>query len=120
VGKEDKTILIISEDDRLARSFARVLQKNDYKTEIVPTGKDAIQKTRLKRYNLVLIDVCRQELQSPAFLGKLDDHGGKIIKIVITAAPTTMPWKAAGADAYILKPVNPQELLTIIKQKTQN
>jgi two-component SAPR family response regulator len=50
-------------------------------------------------------------------LHKLADPRGKLVKIVITGLPT-MANKSAHPDAYLLKPVKPQELLALIGQKT--
>lgn len=119
MGKNTKTVLIIDDDVNITRTFARILQKKGYKTDIAQTGKEAIEKANTKLYAVALIDICLPDLNGMELLDKLDDHGGKMVKIIITGFPTMAPKKGVTADAYLLKPVKPEELLAIIEQKTK-
>ena len=49
-------------------------------------------------------------------LEKLNHNGAKMVKIIITGFPTMAPKNGIEADAYLLKPVKPQELLSIINK----
>ncbi|MGD0994068.1 MAG: response regulator [Candidatus Bathyarchaeia archaeon] len=117
--KETKTVLIVDDDENITRTFARILQKKGYNTDTAKNGKEAIQKANAKFYAVALIDICLSDLNGMELLDKLDDHDGKMVKIIITGFPTMAPKKGARADAYLLKPVKPQELLSIIDEKTK-
>jgi two-component system, response regulator YesN len=119
MGKDAKTVLIIDDDESITKTFARILQKKGYNTDTAQTGKEAIQKANAKFYAVALIDICLPDLNGVELLDKLADHGGKMVKIIITGFPTMAPMKGAYADAYLLKPVKPQELLSIIDEKTK-
>jgi DNA-binding NtrC family response regulator len=117
--KDAKTVLIIDDDKSITRTFARILQKNGYATDTAQTGKEAMQKANAKFYAVALIDICLPDLNGIKLLDKLADHGNKMVKIIITGFPTMAPIKGVDADAYLLKPVKPQELLSIINEKTK-
>jgi DNA-binding NtrC family response regulator len=119
MGKDAKTVLIIDDDESITKTFARILQKKGYNTDTAQTGKEAIQKANAKFYAVALIDICLPDLNGVELLDKLADHDGKMVKIIITGFPTMAPMKGAHADAYLLKPVKPQELLLIIDEKTK-
>jgi DNA-binding NtrC family response regulator len=113
-----KTALIIDDDKNITRSFARILQKKGYETNTAQTGAEAIEKAKAKCYSVALIDVCLPDVNGMELLGKLDDHGCRMIKIIITGFPTSPPKGGKPADAYLLKPVKPQELLALLEHKT--
>lgn len=119
MGKNTKTVLIIDDDKSIIKTFARILQKKGYNTDTAQTGKEALQKASTKFYAAALIDVCLPDMNGMELLDKLDNHGGKMVKIIITGFPTMAPMRGAHADAYLLKPVKPQELLSIIDEKTK-
>ena len=48
-------------------------------------------------------------------LNKLNEHGSKMVKIIITGFPSIASDK--DADAFLVKPVKPQELLSILDSK---
>ena len=119
MDKDTKTVLIIDDDESITRTFARILQKNGYATDTAQTGKEAMQKANAKFYAVALIDICLPDLNGIKLLDKLAGHGNKMIKIIITGFPTMAPIKGVNADAYLLKPVKPQELISIMNEKTK-
>ena len=116
-NKADVNVLIIDDDENITRTFSRILQKKGYHTDTAQTGKEAMQKATARAYNVALIDVCLPDMNGMELVNKLSDHTGKMVKIVITGFPS-MANHDAHPDAYLLKPVKPQELLALINQKT--
>jgi DNA-binding NtrC family response regulator len=120
MSEHPKAVLIIDDDENITRTFARILQKNGYQTDTAQTGAQAIQKANANKYHVALIDVCLPDMNGAELLEKLDDHGESMVKIIITGFPTMAPKKGVSADAYLLKPVKPQQLLATIEQKIKN
>ena len=114
--KAKANILIIDDDQGITRTFAKILQKKGYETDTAVTGMEAIQKAISKRFDLALIDICLPDMNGMDLINKLDDHGGKLVKIVITGFPS-LANDTAHPDGYLLKPVKPQDLLSLIDQK---
>jgi len=110
-------VLIVDDDENIARTFSRILSRKGYQTETALTGAEAIKKSAAKPFNVALIDICLPDINGMELLHKLGNHDGKMIKIVITGFPT-MAKNGATPDAYLLKPVKPQELHSLIDQKT--
>jgi len=119
LAENTKTVLIIDDDENITKTFARILQKNGYRTDTAQTGAQAIQTANANIYDVALIDVCLPDMNGVELLDKLDNHGKTMVKIIITGFPSMAPKKGISADAYLLKPVKPQQLLATIEQKTK-
>ncbi len=114
-----KAVLIIDDDAGITRTFARILQKQGYETDMAYTGKEALKKASLKRYVVALVDIRLPDMNGMELLEKLRELDGEMVRIVVTGSQINLPKKGDEADAYLLKPVTPQELLEVIKQKTR-
>jgi DNA-binding response OmpR family regulator len=107
-----KKILIIENYKEIASTFALILQKNGYTTEIAETTAEALEKIKTTHYAAAIIDDESPIVNSTIILQKLNMQ--KTAKIVITDSPE----KAfrEGADAYMQKIVKPHELLLITRK----
>jgi two-component system KDP operon response regulator KdpE len=112
-----KRILIVDDDVNIARTFERILMRKGYETDVFYTGKEALGRASVKHYDAALIDICLPDISGVEVLEKLTQFSG-MVKIVITGSQKISPEKAMLADAYLVKPVKPETLLDIIKQKT--
>ena len=120
LGKSKKSILVIDDDKSILRTFTRILQKAGYKVDVAETGKEAIEKAEKTKYDLSLVDVRLPDMDGTDLLIKLKESMRGTVKIVITGFPSLeVGVKAldAGADAYLVKPVKPEELLMLIDEK---
>jgi len=118
--KSKKSILVIDDDKSILRTFTRILQKSGYKVDAAETGKEAIEKAGENKYDLALVDVRLPDIDGTDLLIELRDFMRDTVKIVITGFPSLeIGVKAldAGADAYLVKPVKPEELLMLIDEK---
>ena len=110
-------ILVVDDDERIVRTFQRILKKKGYQTDTAQTGQEAIRKAKGKTYDLALIDICLPDMSGLGLLDKLADLDSKMVKIMITGFPIMAPEESAKAAACLVKPVKPQELLQIIELK---
>ena len=118
-----KTILIVDDDKSILRTFARILQKNGYEIDVVETGKEALEKADAKKYDLALLDIRLPDMDGTELLAKMKKQLQTTIKIMITGFPSLETGVKAldeGADAYLVKPVKPEELLMLIEEKMKN
>jgi two-component system response regulator HydG len=118
-----KTILIVDDDKSILRTFARILQKNGYEIDAVETGKEALEKADTKKYDLALLDIRLPDMDGTELLAKMKKQLQTSIKIMITGFPSLETGVKAldeGADAYLVKPVKPEELLMLIEEKMKN
>ena len=112
-------ILVVDDDERIARTFQRILKKKGYQTDTARTGQEAIQKANGKTYDLALIDIRLPDMNGINLLDKLADLDSKMVKIIITGFPIMAPEESSKAVACLVKPVKPQELIAIIERKTK-
>jgi DNA-binding response OmpR family regulator len=115
-----KTILVVDDDRSILRTFTRILQKNGYEIETAETGKEAIEKADNRHYDLALVDIRLPDMDGTDLLAKLKKQLQSTIKIMITGFPSLETGVKAldeGADAYLVKPVKPQDLLVLLEEK---
>jgi DNA-binding response OmpR family regulator len=115
-----KNILVIDDDKSILRTFTRILQKSGYQIDVAETGKEALEKAKKKDYDLALIDIRLPDMDGTDLLVKLKPSMKDGIKIMITGFPSLETGVKAldeGADAYLVKPVKPEELIALIEEK---
>jgi DNA-binding response OmpR family regulator len=118
-----KTILVVDDDKSILRTFTRILQKNGYAIDAAETGREAIEKAEARHYDLALVDVRLPDMDGTDLLAKMKNTLHDTIKIMITGFPSLESGIKAldeGADAYLVKPVKPEELLMLIEEKLKN
>jgi DNA-binding response OmpR family regulator len=118
-----KIILVVDDDKSILRTFTRILQKNGYIIDAAETGREAIEKAEAKHYDLALVDVRLPDMDGTDLLAKMKNTLHDTIKIMITGFPSLESGIKAldeGADAYLVKPVKPEELLMLIEEKLKN
>jgi two-component system, NtrC family, response regulator HydG len=118
-----KTILVVDDDKSILRTFTRILQKSGYEIVTAETGKEAIEKAEIQHYDLALVDIRLPDMDGTDLLAKLKKQLQNTVKIMITGFPSLETGVKAldeGADAYLVKPVKPQELLVLLEEKLKN
>jgi DNA-binding response OmpR family regulator len=118
-----KIILVVDDDKSILRTFTRILQKSGYEIDTAETGKEAIEKAENRRYDLALVDIRLPDMDGTDLLAKLKKQLQHTVKIMITGFPSLETGVKAldeGADAYLVKPVKPQELLVLLEEKLKN
>ena len=117
---ESARILVVDDDENIRKVLMRILEDEGYMVDTAKTGKEAVEKSRTKFYNLALIDIRLPDMEGVELLTKIRDTTPKMRKIIITGYPTLKNAVEAvnkGADAYIMKPFDMKELLSKIKEQ---
>jgi DNA-binding response OmpR family regulator len=110
----------VDDDASILRSFAKILQKCGYEIETAATGKEAMGKAKSRHFDLLLLDLRLPDMQGTDVLVKSRKQLQKTVKIIITGFPSLESGVKAleeGVDGYLVKPVQAQELLTLINDK---
>ncbi|MBC7112506.1 MAG: response regulator [Candidatus Methanomethyliales bacterium] len=117
---EKKRILIIDDDEDIIESLSRLLESAGYAVDTAVNGEEAIKKSKEKVYNVALIDVVLPDMTGIDLLTKLEERKPATKKIIITGyASLDNAVKALnlGANAYLIKPVDPEELINTVKKQ---
>jgi DNA-binding response OmpR family regulator len=123
VAGSKKTILVVDDDKSILRTFTRILQKSGYAVDAAETGREAMDKAENQHYDLALVDIRLPDMDGTDLLAKLGKQLQNTVKIMITGFPSLETGVKAldeGADAYLVKPVKPQELLLLLEEKLKN
>jgi DNA-binding response OmpR family regulator len=118
-----KTILVVDDDKSILRTFTRILQKSGYEIDVAETGKEAMEKAENRHFDLALVDIRLPDMDGTDLLAKLKKPLQHTVKIMITGFPSLETGVKAldeGADAYLVKPVKPEELLMLLEEKLKN
>jgi DNA-binding response OmpR family regulator len=118
-----RIILVVDDDKSILRTFTRILQKNGYRIDTAETGKEAVEKAENNHYDLALVDIRLPDIDGTELLAKIKMQLQNTIKIMITGFPSLESGVKAldeGADAYLVKPVKPEDLLMLIKEKLKS
>jgi DNA-binding response OmpR family regulator len=115
-----KRVLIIDDDQAIVNSFSKILKKCNYATDTAATGKEALWKLKDQKYDIALFDLKLPDMDGTELLSRMEKDTQDTVKIMITGFPSLESGIQSlehGADAYLVKPVQPQELLTVIEDK---
>ena len=111
-------ILLAEDDVRLSASLSETLTTQRYRVDAVKDGESAWERASMFSYNLILLDVTLPKLDGMKLCQRLRDHGYTFPVLMLTARDTSLDKIAgldSGADAYMVKPFNLQELLAQIR-----
>lgn len=118
--EKQRNILLVDDDKSILRILTSILQKQGYTVHTAETGREAEEMINSQSYDLALIDVKLPDTDGVDLLQQIQATRPNMIKIILTGfASMDNGIKAltAGADAYLVKPVEPTELLKILKEK---
>ncbi len=113
----DATILLV-DDERHVTQLARMyLAADGFRVETVSNGKDALERVRNSRPDLVVLDLMMPGMDGWEVCRRLRAAGD--LPIIILTARTDDVDKIVGleigADDYLTKPFNPRELVARVK-----
>jgi two-component system response regulator AtoC len=117
---ENNRILIVDDDESIRKILSAILEDEGYVVETAENGREAIDKSNEKIYNLALIDVRLPDIEGVVLLAKLRETMPRMRKIIITGFPTVQNAIEAvnnKADAYMLKPFEFGKILETIKEQ---
>jgi DNA-binding response OmpR family regulator len=115
-----KSALIVDDDQSVLRNFSRLLRENGYAVQAVETGGEAIALVNKQCFDVVLIDFKLPDIDGAELLQQICEKISSAVKIMITGFPTTDLENRVidlGIDAYVVKPMKPDELLELIEER---
>ena len=113
-------ILIVDDNESILETLSAILEEEGYVTNTAKNGREAIEKSKTDFYNVALLDIRLPDIGGTKLLTKMKETRPKMVKIMITGYASLQNAVEAlnfGADAYVMKPVDPENLLKIINEK---
>jgi DNA-binding NtrC family response regulator len=114
------SILLVDDDINILETLSAILQQKGYNTDTAENGHDAIQKSKAKFFNLALLDIKLPDMEGTRLITMMQENVPKMVKIMITGYPSLENAVEAlnlGADAYVIKPFEPEKLIALIEEK---
>jgi DNA-binding NtrC family response regulator len=113
------TVIVVDDDVAILTSLAHILEQHGYEVETAATGHEAIEKCKNGSYDLALLDIRLPDIDGTQLLKELNSVCDTMIKIMVTGyagLDSALQSLLLGADAYIMKPVDPDELLKVVAE----
>lgn len=113
------SILIVDDEPKLARSLSLILQRSDYRVTTAPDGASALQLLQAGAYDLVFLDIRLPDQSGIQLLPQIHSIYPEMPVVILTAhatLETAIGAVRAGARDYLLKPINPEDILTRTKK----
>ncbi|MCK5237703.1 MAG: response regulator [Deltaproteobacteria bacterium] len=118
-------ILAVDDSSVVLTAISLVLEAHGYEVETAKDGVDALSKLKKKdRYSIIITDVNMPNMDGVTLTGeirKLPDYGFTPIIILTTEsqAQKKEEGKKAGATGWLVKPIKPDQLLSVVKKVVQ-
>ena len=122
MNEEKKSILIVEDDKAIIQSLKDILQLEGYSVDTAENGREAIQKSKEKFFNMALLDIKLPDMEGTKLLTLMHEDLPKMVTIMVTGYPSLENAVEAlnlGADAYVMKPIKPEKLIALIKEKLE-
>ena len=113
-------ILIVDDDENIRNTMKTILEDEGYLVDLAGDGSEAVQKTKRSTYNVALLDIRLPDMEGVELLKLIKDTVPRTRKIMVTGYPSMQNAIAAlnkNADAYLIKPIDIENLLSIVKEQ---
>ena len=111
-------ILVVEDERDLNRIITKHLKKNNYSVDSCFNGQEALDFISYSEYDLIITDIMMPNVNGYEFIDKLRTNKNNTPVIMLTAKDTLedkIVGLDSGADDYIVKPFECEELLARIR-----
>jgi two-component system response regulator HydG len=115
----DELIILVDDDVLILRSLGQILRFEGYVVETAETGGEAMEKIEEDSPDLAILDYKLPDTTGAELLKILSRRFPGILKIILTGYPADVDREevlALGAVECLYKPIQPDKLVTIIKE----
>ena len=116
---ETSTVLVVDDDAEIAYAVSKLLQNEGYNTIKASNGLEALDKLITDKVDLIILDIMMPKLDGLSATMKIREREN--IPIIILSAKSEDSDKilglSIGADDYVTKPYNPEELLARVRSQ---
>ncbi|OGO00408.1 MAG: hypothetical protein A2Y58_05915 [Chloroflexi bacterium RBG_13_51_52] len=117
--KNKESILVVDDDLDFLGIIRKILENKGYKTSTVPSASEALSLLEKQFYNAVILDISLPDADGTELLPKILELHPYILAIMLTghsSVKNAVESLNRGAFAYLEKPLNPENLLSVINR----
>ncbi|NOZ69579.1 MAG: response regulator [Deferribacteres bacterium] len=116
-----RTIMIIDDSASIRMVVSIALKKAGYEVIEAVDGKDALEKIKGQKINLIICDVNMPNMDGISFLKTIkQDPNYKFTPVIMLTTESQEAKKqegrAAGAKAWVVKPFKPEQMLAAVEK----
>lgn len=111
-------VLLVDDEPAITDSLAPFLTRSGFEVDIAQDGEQALEKHARGSFDIVVSDVLMPHMDGREMVRRIRAQGGWTPVILLTQVDTSYERSAAldeGADDYLSKPFDPQELVSRIR-----
>lgn len=115
-------ILIVDDDPEILSTLREILEVNGYSVRTAADGAGGIAVVRETPFRIALLDIKLPDMEGPDLLAMIRKSRPATKCIMVTgfaSLENAVKSLNSGASAYVMKPVNPKNLLDTIHEKVQ-
>ena len=110
--------LVIEDDSTVSRGIALILKSHGHDSDIATSGGDGLARARAKRYDIIVLDLTLPDMDGHRVLQSLRSakiHTPVLILSGSSARDDKIKGLGVGADDYVTKPFDKDELMARIR-----
>lgn len=110
-------LLLVDDDEELAELMREFFVQNSFSIDIAPDSVNGLQQALSGRYDLIILDVMMPRMDGFEFLKRLRAESQTPVLMLTARTDRTsrIAGLDSGADDYLPKPFDPQELLARVR-----
>ena len=115
-------VLIVEDEVRLAATLQDLMELNGYTADVCHDGESGLDNALSGIYDVMVLDVMLPRMDGFTVLRRLRDAGSAVPVLMLTARSDLsdrVKGLDRGADYYLTKPFEPQELMACIRALTR-
>jgi DNA-binding response OmpR family regulator len=114
-----KTILVIDDEPDILNGYQAILEREGYRVITAPDGQSGLTRALREHYDLVIVDLMMPRISGFIILERVKEAlpGRPVIMLTASRAAEQRAYaEFLGVDAYLIKPVAPQELVQTVER----
>lgn len=118
----DAKILVVDDNPLITKVISNILDQQGYSAITSANGEEALAELKKQEFDLILCDIMMPKMDGHSFYSKVqgDKNFSSIPFVFLTALDSEKEiyhGKEAGVDDYLVKPFNPEQVLSVVKGK---
>lgn len=114
-------ILTVDDSSSMRSMIVYTLGQSGYQCDEAENGQDALDKAKIKKYDLIIMDInmpVMDGIEAIGHLRKMDDYKNKPIIVLSTESSKEIKEKgrAMGATGWMVKPFDPDKLIGALRR----
>jgi DNA-binding response OmpR family regulator len=118
--ESDENALIVDDEQSIVKNFSRLLREEGFNVYVATNGTEALEQVSKCSFDLMLIDFRLPDIDGTDLVEKMGKKAKDATKLMITGFATLETRIKAlefGIDAFVEKPIAPDDLLSLIRTK---